>query len=824
MKGMSGQQSAVAAGIVFSILWPSASTATKIALVNSQPFTICLVRFLCAGFVMVAISHLLLRQRLPRRQDWRPLAIYGLLSNTVYLSLYVIAMQHVSAGLGSLSVATAPIFINLITATLDRRRPGNVTLLSLVVCLAGVTLAAWPLLRNSTATPGGLSILLLSMISYSLSVIFFARTDWNGLSLLTINGWQILFGALFLAPFLLVAWRFDANHWTSSTWASVLWLALIVSIVAVRLWLWLLKVDAGRSSFWLFLCPVFGFLISAIFTREPLTAYTFAGMALVIAGIVWENRAARASVAAVVILVFAPGISQAQHDTTVEVCVYGGTSAGVIAAYSAKRLGHSVLLVEPGEQVGGMTTGGLGETDIGNKGAITGLAREFYRRVGVKYGQAESWTFEPHVATEVYGDYIQSANLRVWPGYRVTRVEKRGADIASMVLEPAPSPALAATRRKNVIVHARIFIDCSYEGDLMAAAKVSYVTGRESNTEFGETYDGWELRDKHQFPEGIDPFKKPGEPSSGLLWGISSASPDSAGAGDHRIQAYNFRLCLTDDPNDRLPIGRPRRYQPDHYELLLRVIHAHPDAPLSAYLNINDMPNRKTDINNNGPFSTDMIGMNYDYPNASYAARARIWQAHTDYTKGLLYFLGNDPRVPDGLRKEMLKWGYPKDEFVRTGHWTPQLYIREARRMRGEYIMTQANCQGKVTVADSIGLAAYTMDSHNCERLVVNGMVRNEGDVQIGGFGPYPISYRSITPKASECTNLLVPVCLSATHIAYGSIRMEPVFMVLGESSAIAAHLALLRDVPVQQVDVRKLQYILKADPLLNSPASKAGQ
>jgi hypothetical protein len=369
-------------------------------------------------------------------------------------------------------------------------------------------------------------------------------------------------------------------------------------------------------------------------------------------------------------------------------------------------------------------------------------------------------------------------------------------------------------------VRAKVFIDCSYEGDLMAAAGVSYLTGRESNAMFGETYNGWQLLGKHQFPDGIDPYRKPGDPASGLLWGVSAVvagaagSGDSTGAGDKRIQAYNFRLCLTDDPADKLPIEKPARYEPDHYELLVRVMAARPEAGLTAFLNINLMPNHKTDINNNGPFSTDMIGMNYDYPEGSYTVREKIWRAHEDYTKGLLYFLGHDPRVPAAIRSEMLKWGYPKDEFVNSDHWTPQLYIREARRMNGEYMMTQANCQGKVTVPDGIGLAAYTMDSHNCERLVVHGMVKNEGDVQIGGFGPYPVAYRSITPKAGECTNLLVPVCLSATHIAYGSIRMEPVFMVLGESAAVAAHLAIGAGCPVQQVDVTRIRELLRTDTL----------
>jgi hypothetical protein len=506
----------------------------------------------------------------------------------------------------------------------------------------------------------------------------------------------------------------------------------------------------------------------------------------------------------VYVLVFAalPNAGRTQTDTSVDICVYGGTSAGVIAGYAAKRLGNTALVIEPGGQVGGMTTGGLGETDIGNKDAITGLARDFYRRVGARYGQTESWTFEPHVAEAVFRDYIREADLPVWYHYRLKQVEKNGTTITAIVLQRS-GLATGPLLRK---VHAKVFIDCSYEGDLMAASGASYVTGREANSLFNETYDGWQLRGKHQFPDGIDPYRKPGVPSSGLLWGISSDAPDSTGAGDRRIQAYNFRICLTDDPANRLPIGRPANYNPDHYALLLRLIAARPEAGLSAYLNINGMPNHKTDINNNGPFSTDMIGMNDDYPDASYEKRERIWKAHAAYTKGLLYFLGHDPRVPQTLRTEMLRWGYPKDEFVSTGHWTPQLYIREARRMRGEYVMTEANCVGKANVMDGIGMAAYTMDSHNCGRLVVHGMVKNEGDVQIGGFGPYPVAYRSIVPRAGECSNLLVPVCLSATHIAYGSIRMEPVFMVLGESAAVAAHLAIGEGQPVQQINIIELR------------------
>jgi hypothetical protein len=265
-----------------------------------------------------------------------------------------------------------------------------------------------------------------------------------------------------------------------------------------------------------------------------------------------------------------------------------------------------------------------------------------------------------------------------------------------------------------------------------------------------------------------------------------------------------------------IPIAQPEDYDSNRYELLVRVLEKEPHRPFNLILKPDLMPNQKTDINNNGPFSTDMIGMNYDYPEASYDERKKIIKQHELYIKGLLYFIGHSKRMPKHLRDEMLKWGYPKDEYKDNAHWSPQMYVREARRMVGAYVMTQANCEGKETVDDGVGMAAYTMDSHNTSRVVINGMVKNEGDVQIGGFPPYPISYRSLIPKASECKNLFVPVCLSATHIAYGSIRMEPVFMVLGQSSATAAVQAIDRGVSVQEVNVKEVQQKLAADPLVN--------
>ncbi len=493
---------------------------------------------------------------------------------------------------------------------------------------------------------------------------------------------------------------------------------------------------------------------------------------------------------------------------TTDICIYGGTAAGVIAAYTAKMEGKKVLLVEPGRHLGGMTTGGLGYTDIGNKYVITGLARDFYRKVGAHYGKFEQWIFEPHVAEDILKGYIARAGVEVLYENRIRQASKDGPTIKSIRLESSQDAA------RTIEVQAKVFIDCSYEGDLMAAAGVSYTVGREANSQYDETYDGVQLRDKHQFPDGVDPYRTPGHPESGLLWGISPEPPASAGSGDKKVQAYNFRICLSNDPANRIDIKQPDNYDPGHYELLLRYMDKRPWRDLWGGLKFDLMPNHKTDINNNGPFSTDMIGMNYDYPEASYVTRETIIKAHEDYNKGLLYFLGHDPRVPEHLRRQMLEWGYPKDEYTDNNNWSFQLYVREARRMAGAYVMTQANCQGKTVVDDGVGMAAYTMDSHNCQRVVTGGMVKNEGDVQIGGFDPYPVAYRAIIPKPGEATNLYVPVCLSATHIAYGSIRMEPVFMVLGQAAAAAACLAIDDKQPVQEVSVAKLNKLLRDNPL----------
>ena len=497
----------------------------------------------------------------------------------------------------------------------------------------------------------------------------------------------------------------------------------------------------------------------------------------------------------------------------IDVCIYGATSAGVIAAYTAKKMGKSVLLIEPGTHLGGMTSGGLGYTDIGNKYAITGLSRDFYRRIGQHYGKFEQWTFEPHVAKMYLQKYLNEAGVKVLYQHRVIDVKKTGNKITSMVLESSSQP----DAKTNQTISAKVFMDCTYEGDLMAKSGVSYVTGREANKDYNETINGVQLMKGHQLPDGMDPYKTPGKPESGLLWGVSNATLDANGTGDKSVQAYNYRICLTSDPKNTVPITKPDGYNPDHYELLARLIQKQPERKtLNDYFIWSKMPNNKTDINNRNGFSTDMIGMNYDYPDGNYKTRERIIRDHEIYTKGLLYFFGHDPRVPNELRESMLKWGYPKDEYTDSGNWSPQLYVREARRMVGQYVMTQANCESKEVVKDGVGMAAYGMDSHNCQRIVVNGMVKNEGNVEVHGFGPYPVSYGSIVPKEIECANLLVPVCLSATHIAYGSIRMEPVFMVLAQSAAVAAVMAIDKKTTVQKVDVTSLQQKLLVDPLCN--------
>jgi hypothetical protein len=400
---------------------------------------------------------------------------------------------------------------------------------------------------------------------------------------------------------------------------------------------------------------------------------------------------------------------------------------------------------------------------------------------------------------------LNEAKVPVYFEQRLATVKKKGARITEIVME------------NGRIYRAQMFIDATYEGDLMAKAGVSFTVGREANAQYGETLNGVRAETpQHQFIVPVDPYVKRGEPGSGLLPFIQPGDGGKPGDGDHCVQAYNFRLCYTKNPANRLPHFKPEKFDPAKYELLARYLEAlvadGRQPLLDRFWNPVWMPNGKTDINNNGGFSTDFIGDNYDYPNADYATRANIWQAHEDYIRGFIYFLATSPRVPEHMRREMQEWGPARDEFPETGGWPYQLYVREARRMVSDYVMTEHNCRGTVTAEDAVGLGAYGMDSHNCQRIVKNGRAENEGDVQVHGFPPYPIAYRSIIPKAAECENLFVPICLSATHISYGSIRMEPVFMILGQSAATAAVLALDEKVPVQKVKYPKLRERLLAD------------
>jgi hypothetical protein len=516
--------------------------------------------------------------------------------------------------------------------------------------------------------------------------------------------------------------------------------------------------------------------------------------------------------------------ASAADVTTYDVVVYGATSGGVTAAVQTARLGRTVVLVEPSKHVGGLTSGGLGATDIGNKGAIGGLSREFYRRIHQHYQKPEAWTvqtpddywklrgrgtpqedtmwtFEPRVAEAIYREMLAEAKVPLVEGERLdlkAGVVKDGNRITAITMESGRTLA------------GKVFIDATYEGDLMAKAGVSYHVGREANSVYGETINGVQLGSKaHQFQVKVDPYVKPGDPASGVLPGVHAGSPGEHGAGDKRVQAYNFRMCLTDVPENRIAFPKPAEYDPLRYELALRTIQAGQWDGLGAP---SAMPNRKTDTNNRGAFSSDNIGMNYDYPDGDYATRAAIWKEHEQYQQGWCWFLANDERVPQNIRDQVSKWGLAKDEFTDNGGWPHQLYVREARRMISDYVMTEHNCRGDKAVTDSVGLAAYTMDSHNTQRFLLNGYASNEGDVQVGGFSPYAISYKSIVPRRAECGNLFVPVCLAASHIAYGSIRMEPVFMVLGQSSATAAVQAIEAGQDVQSVDYAKLRESLLAD------------
>nr|WP_245949546.1 FAD-dependent oxidoreductase [Echinicola strongylocentroti] len=517
-------------------------------------------------------------------------------------------------------------------------------------------------------------------------------------------------------------------------------------------------------------------------------------------------------------------------DKEADVIIYGGTSAAVTAAVQVVRMGKSVIIVSPDEHLGGLSAGGLGFSDTGNKETIGGLSREFYQRVYDYYDQEETWEwqkkseygnkgqgtpaidgdkrtmwiFEPHIAEQVFEDFIRENQIEV---YRDEWLDREKGVIG----EDGGIQSITTLSGKKFI--GKVFIDATYEGDLMASAGVSYMVGRESNERYDENWNGVQtgvLHHDHWFKSDISPYVVPGDPLSGVLPLISVADPGEKGEGDHRIQAYCFRLCMTDLPENRVPFPQPENYDPSQYELMLRVFQS---GWRETFTKFDPVPNRKTDTNNHGPFSSDNIGKNYDYPDASYERREEIIKQHENYQKGMLYFMANDPRMPSDVREEVSQWGLAKDEFVDNDNWPHQLYIREARRMIGKYVLTEHDVTLKYDTPDPIGMGSYTIDSHNVQRYIKpDGFVQNEGDIGVHLKAPYKIAFGSILPKEKECTNLLVPVCVSASHTAFGSVRMEPVFMILGQSAATAAVLSIESGEGLHQLDYEKLKGQLEED------------
>ena len=511
-----------------------------------------------------------------------------------------------------------------------------------------------------------------------------------------------------------------------------------------------------------------------------------------------------------------------------DIIIYGGTSAAIIAAVEVVKSGKTVLIVSPDKHLGGLTSGGLGFTDTGNKAVIGGLSREFYHRVWLHYkdnaawnwqnqsdfgnkGQGTvamdgeyrtMWLFEPHVAEKVFEDFVKENNIKVLRGEWLDRnkgvVKKKGEIISFSTLS-------------GKVFKGKMFIDATYEGDLMAAAGINFHLGREGNAKYNETFNGVQtgvFQHDHHFKSNISPYKIKDDPSSGLLPYISAEPPGEFGAADKKIQAYCFRMCMTNHPENSVPFPKPDNYDASKYELLLREFNTGRNDWFSKF---DVLPNKKTDTNNHGAFSSDFIGMNYDYPEADYQRRAEIIKQHYDYQAGLLWFVANDPRVPDAIRTKMASYGLAKDEFKDNNHWPHQIYVRESRRMIGDYITTEHDVMQRIETPESIGMGSYHIDSHNTQRYVTSeGYVQNEGDIGVKPPGPYRISYGSIVPKKEECTNLFVPVCVSSSHIAYGSIRMEPVFMILGQSAAVAACLAIDEKCSIQDVSYNQLKKLLE--------------
>jgi len=505
------------------------------------------------------------------------------------------------------------------------------------------------------------------------------------------------------------------------------------------------------------------------------------------------------------------GVLYAQTPVTHDVVVYGDSAAAVAAAIQAKRQGLDVVLVNSTDFLGGMTCSGLSASDIFHRDAVGGVARELYGRIGQHYGKEYVDYFEPHVAQAAMDAMVKDAGVKVFLNEQLDRsaggVSKEDTQVKSF------------RTLSGQVFAAKVFIDASYVGDLMAAAGVSYAVGREPNTLFAETLNGaqrgdskprkhYTQKDKDHFIKDVDPYVKPGDPTSGLLPFVFAEDP-VPGEGDRRIQAYNYRLCVTTDPADRLPFAKPAGYRELDHEMLLRNLEAG-DVRFPALLH--KLPNGKTDWNSMHAVGTDYVGANWDYPEADYATRRKIEQAHELYIRGHLWTLANHPRVPAEIRTQAAAYGLCKDEFPALGGFSPMIYIREARRLQGVYVMTELDCKGKRPVDDPVALASFGLDSHAVRYFVTKrGFLERDGVIWNVPPRPYGISYRSLTPKPEQCTNLLVPVCLSATHAAHGSIRMEPVFMQLGQATAMAAGIAIKEGLTVQAVPYAQVRDLLKA-------------
>jgi hypothetical protein len=526
------------------------------------------------------------------------------------------------------------------------------------------------------------------------------------------------------------------------------------------------------------------------------------------------------SLALLCVFAFAPRIFFAAtpaSSPSYDFVVYGATAGGAMAALAAAREGLHVVLLEPGNHVGGMVTGGLSATDVGNRNVIGGYPLEFFERVGQYYDmrqfdQTVSWRFEPHVGEEILRSMLKEAGVDVRLHERLREqhgVTKVGNRLVGIITED------------GAVWKGKVFADATYEGDLMVAAGISNAWGRESGTQYGESLAGVQPTiGGHKFNFKVSAYGPEGK----LLPQISAQPLAAAGSGDREVQSYNFRLILTRDPKNRVPYPKPAEYDPHKYQLLANTIHGFEQhfgrAPRFNELTIQiGIPNGKADFNNKGPFSTDDIGEDWGFPTASYAKRKIIWQERVDYTKGFFYFLAHDSQVPAGLRKEVNEWGLAKDEFTDTDHWPPQLYIRESRRMIGEYVLTQKDLQTERTKSDSVGMGSYNIDSHNFERVALkDGSVQNEGDIEVQ-VQAYQIPYRILLPKREEASNLLVSVCASASHVGYSSLRMEPQYMILGQAAGVAASIAVRENSAVQDINVRTLQKdLIRGGAILSYP------